>query len=50
MLVLIFGSATASTEFRFVEVLLFSLGLTALSVAVFVWALGLPYPLIVGLD
>jgi len=50
MLVLIFASATASTEFRFVEVLLFSLGLTALSVAVFVWALGLPYPLIVGLD
>ena len=50
MLVLIFGSATASTEFRFVEVLLFSIGLTALSVAVFVWALGLPYPLIVGLD
>jgi hypothetical protein len=50
MLVLIFGSATASTEFRFVEVLLFSLGLTALSAAVFVWALGLPYPLIVGLD
>ena len=31
MLVLIFGSATASTEFRFVEVLLFSIGLTALS-------------------
>ncbi len=50
MLVLIFGSATAGTEFRFVEVLLFSIGLTALSVAVFVWALGLPYPLIVGLD
>ena len=35
---------------RFVEVLLFSIGLTAPSVAVFVWALGLPYPLIVGLD
>ena len=49
MLVLIFGSATASTEFRFVEVLLFSVVLTALSVAVFVWALGLPYPLIAGL-
>jgi hypothetical protein len=46
MLVLIFGSATASTEFRFVEVLLFSIGLTALAVAVFVWGLGLPYPLI----
>src|ERR1700681_1465773 len=30
MLVLIFASATASTEFRFVEVLLFSIGLTAL--------------------
>jgi putative tricarboxylic transport membrane protein len=50
MLVLIFGSATASTEFKFVEVLLFSLGLTALSVAVFVWALGLPYPLITGFE
>jgi uncharacterized membrane protein len=48
MLVLIFASATASTEFRFVEVLLFSIGLTALSVIVFVWALGLPYPLITG--
>ena len=30
MLVLIFGSAAASSEFRFVEVLLFSIGLTAL--------------------
>ena len=50
MIVLIFGSATASTEFRFLEVLLFSLGLTALCVAVFVWALGLPYPLITGLN
>jgi Tripartite tricarboxylate transporter TctB family len=50
MIVLIFGSATASTEFRFVEVLLFSLGLTALCAAVFVWGLGLPYPLIAGLN
>ena len=49
MLVLIFGSATASTEFRFVEVLLFAIGLTALCVAVFIWGLGLPYPLITGL-
>lgn len=46
MIVLIFGSATASAEFKFVEALLFSLGLTALSVVVFVWGLGLPYPLI----
>jgi uncharacterized membrane protein len=50
MLVLIFGSATASTEFRPVEVLLFSIGLTALSVVVFVWLLGLPYPLIIGFN
>ncbi len=50
MLVLIFGAATASSEFRFVEILLFSVGLTAVSVAVFVWALGLPYPLITGFD
>ncbi len=50
MLVLIFGSATASTEFRLLEVLLFSLFLTALCVAVFVWGLGLPYPLFGGLS
>jgi Tripartite tricarboxylate transporter TctB family len=50
MLVLIVGSATAGTEFRLVEVLLFALGLTAVAVAVFVWGLGLPYPLIIGLD
>jgi hypothetical protein len=46
MIVLIFGSATASTEFKLLEALLFSVALTALSVAVFVWGLGLPYPLI----
>jgi hypothetical protein len=45
MFTLVFGSATASTEFRFLEVLLFSLFLTALGVAVFIWGLGLPYPL-----
>jgi hypothetical protein len=46
MLVLVFGSATASREFRFLEVLLFSIFLTALGVVVFIWGLGLPYPLI----
>ena len=46
MLVLIFGSATASTEFNFIEVLLFSIFLTALCAAVFIYGLGLPYPLI----
>jgi hypothetical protein len=50
MIVLIFGSATANTEFRFVEVLLFSVALTAVSVAVFVLGLGLPYPLITGFN
>jgi hypothetical protein len=32
------------------EILLFALGLTALAVAVFVWGLGLPYPLLTALD
>jgi hypothetical protein len=48
MLALIVCSATASTQFRWVEVLLFSIFLTALCVVVFVWALGLPYELIQG--
>ena len=47
--VLIFGSAAASTEFRFVEVALLTVVLTAFSVAVFILGLGLPYPLLVGL-
>jgi uncharacterized membrane protein len=46
MLVLIFCAATASTEFKPVEVLLFALFMTALAAAVFVGGLGLPYPLI----
>jgi hypothetical protein len=45
---LVFGSASAGREFRFAEVLLLTLTLTGLSVAVFIWALGLPYPLIKG--
>ena len=48
MFVLIFASATATTEFKLVEVLVFAVGLTALCVVVFVWALGLPYPLLTG--
>src|SRR5262245_57899206 len=48
LLVLIFGSALASPQFRLGEVLLLSVLLTALSVALFVWALGLPYPLFGG--
>ncbi|MBI2182876.1 MAG: tripartite tricarboxylate transporter TctB family protein [Deltaproteobacteria bacterium] len=45
---LTFGSACAGREFKFVEVLLLTVILTALSVAVFIWGLGLPYPLIKG--
>ena len=42
--VLIFGSASAGRDFKFVEVLLLTVILTALSVAIFIWGLGLPYP------
>ena len=48
LIVLIFGSAAAGTEFKLVEVLLLALGLTAFSVALFIYGLGLPYPLLVG--
>jgi putative tricarboxylic transport membrane protein len=47
--VLIFGSASAGRQFKFFEVLLLTVVLTALSVAVFIWGLRLPYPLIKGL-
>ena len=43
---LIFGSAAAGREFKFFEVLLLTAVLTGLSVAVFIWGLGLPYQLI----
>jgi len=48
MLVLVVGSALAGTEFRLFEIIVFSVLLTALCAIVFVWALGLPYPLIAG--
>lgn len=50
LMVLIFGSALAGNEFKLVEVLLLSIGLTAFSVVLFIWGLGLPYPLLVGLQ
>jgi hypothetical protein len=49
MVALIIGAAAAGTEFRLGEVLALSVVLTGLCVALFIWALGLPYPLIVGL-
>src|SRR5262245_6296266 len=48
MAVLIFGSASAGRDFKFVEVLVLTIILTWLSVAIFIWGLGLPYPLIKG--
>ena len=48
MVALVFGSAAAGREFKLVEVVLLTGVLTALSVAVFIWLLGLPYPLIKG--
>ena len=46
--VLAFGSATAGNEFKWGEVLLMTAFMTVLSVAVFIWGLGLPYPLVKG--
>jgi hypothetical protein len=46
LMVLIFGSALASPQFKLVEVAVLSVALTVLSVVLFVWGLGLPYPLI----
>ena len=45
LIVLIFGSALASTEFNLIEVVLLTVGLTIGCIAVFIWGLGLPYPL-----
>jgi len=46
--VLIFGSAAGSSEFNYKEVAVLTVVLTVLSVAIFIWGLGLPYPLLVG--
>ncbi len=48
LVVLIFVSAASGREFKFKEVLLLTVLLTVLSVAMFIWGLGLPYPLITG--
>ena len=48
LFVLVVGSAAAGTEFKLVEVLLLAGLLTVLCVALFIWALGLPYPLFAG--
>lgn len=48
LVVLIFGSAAAGKEFRLVEVCLLTIVLTGMAVGLFIWGLGLPFPLIKG--
>ncbi len=45
---LVFVAAAAGREFKFIEVLLLTAFLTLASVALFIWGLGLPYPLLKG--
>ena len=46
LVALVFVSAASGREFKFKEVLLLTLFLGVLSVAMFIWGLGLPSPLI----
>ena len=48
LVVLIFVSAASGKGFRFWEVLVLTVVLVAASVALFIWGLGLPYPLFKG--
>jgi len=45
---LVFVAAASGREFKFVEVLLLTAFLTLASMALFIWGLGLPYPLLKG--
>jgi uncharacterized membrane protein YhhN len=47
-LVMFFVAAAAGREFRFKEVLLLAVVMTAFSLLVFIWGLKLPYPLLPG--
>jgi uncharacterized membrane protein len=48
LMALIVGSAAAGSEFKLTEALLLATGLTAFAVVLFIWGLGLPYPLLAG--
>ena len=48
LVALVFVSAASGKEFKIVEVLLLTVFLTTASAALFIWGLGLPYPLIKG--
>jgi len=46
LIVLVLGSSAAGSEFRIVESLLLAAGLTVFAIVLFIWGLGLPYPLL----
>lgn len=48
LIVLTIISAAAGSQFKFLEVLLLAIGLTVGSAALFIYGLGMPYPLIGG--
>ena len=48
LMVLIVGSAAAGSEFKLTEALMLAAGLTVFAVALFIYGLGLPYPLFVA--
>jgi hypothetical protein len=48
LLVLVVGSAAAGGEFKLGEVAALAAALILFSIAVFIWGLGLPYPLVAG--
>jgi hypothetical protein len=49
LIALVYISALAGDEFKFVEVTVMAIALTIGSWALFIWGLGLPYPLITGM-
>ena len=49
LVVLIFISAAAGDQFKWIEVLVMAIALTAACVGLFIYALGLPYPLFKGM-
>jgi putative tricarboxylic transport membrane protein len=48
LVALIIIAAYAGSEFKLMEVVLLAIGITVASWALFIWGLGLPYPLFVG--
>jgi hypothetical protein len=48
LFVLVVGSSAAGSEFRLVEALLLAAGLTVFCTILFIYGLGLPYPLLAG--